>query len=410
MNELPICPTCEKPIDALSSVARVRNARVVTFCSEQCADRPETVQPEPEPEPTVEVHFAPVAVPPTAREPDLEPEIEVVRAADMVIRPRRGGRRHLIAISAAVLFGGMVIAIIGAVSPSAPSNVDAKEAPAEPVRAAAADVEASTPPEDLPLDPAKLLIAATDQLRELLDSNSPRIQRIAAMALARGGDVEALDRLDTMLENEPSALGRVEISYALARSGRDTGLAVLRRSLGHHRRDVRLDAAGALVKLGDDAGRKQLRHNLGVFTHKISVAELLARIGDEKGIALLQATLKNKRASDENKMRAAVALGRAGHEEVRDQLYAIMKDGRFQVGAADALATLGDESAVDALTEQLGTVSMRVSAALALRRLGAEVELELLADALETANDVGKVSAAEAIMILAGPEQLAERD
>lgn len=409
MTEQPNCPTCDKPIDALSSVARVRGTRVVTFCSEQCADRPETVEPEPEqPEQPEPEKVVPIVV----RRPAPEPiaEAEPVRASEMVLRPHRNGRRHLIAISAAVLLGGMVIAIIGAVSPSSPSNVDAKESPPEPVRAAAPEDEIEQPPAEQPLDPQQLLETATDHLRELLDSNSPRIQRIAAMALSRANDTEALDRLDTMLENEPSALGRVQISYVLARSGRETGRKVLLESLGHPRRDVRLDAAGALVRLGDDSGRRQLRSNLSVFTHKISVAEVLARIGDERGIALLRATLDNKRASEENKMRAAVALGRAGDESVRDQLYAIMKDGRFQVGAADALATLGDDSAVGALTEQLKTVSMRVSAALALRRLGAEVELDLLAASLETANDVGKVSAAEAIMILVGPQELSERD
>ena len=396
MTEQAICPTCEKPIDGLSSVARVRKARVVTFCSSQCADRPETVRPEPEQERDD---------PP---EPLFIPVAEPTRAIETIARPHRGGRRHLIAISAAVLLGGMVIAIIGAGSPSSPSNVEAKVSRSEPVEAQVAEVP--TAPVDVPIDPAALLVEATAQLRSLLDSNSPRIQRIAAMALARASDASALDRLDATLADEPSALGRIEIGYALARAGRESGWEVLRKSLGHPRRDVRLDAAGALIRLGDDGGRRQLRDNLGVFTHQISVAGLLARIGDEKGIALLKKTLDDRHASEENKMRAAVELGSAGDESVRDQLYAIMSDGRFQVGAAAALATIGDQSATEALTQQLGTVSMRVQSALALRRLGAKVDLEPLQTALDTGNDVGRVSAAEAILILVGPAKLSERD
>ena len=109
-------------------------------------------------------------------------------------------------------------------------------------------------------------------------------------------------------------------------------------------------------------------------------------------------------------MRAQVALGRAGDASVKPALLKILSDRRYNVGAADALAALGDEAAAPALTVQLGLSSMRVQAALWLRRLKQSVDLAPLTLALQTGDEVSRVSVAEALLILAGPESLAERD
>jgi HEAT repeat protein len=146
---------------------------------------------------------------------------------------------------------------------------------------------------------------------------------------------------------------------------------------------------------------------LNVRTHKIGAAGVLARLGDEKGLELLRSTLAGAKSAPEARMRAAVYLGLAGQAEVGDSLRKILDDGD-RVGAANALATLGDEQAVPALVEQLAIASVRVDAAVSLRRLGAEVELEPLAVALVSSDDIGKVSAAEAIIVLTDTEAPAE--
>jgi HEAT repeat protein len=82
-----------------------------------------------------------------------------------------------------------------------------------------------------------------------------------------------------------------------------------------------------------------------------------------------------------------------------------LESGRYRVGAAGALAALGDPAATATLAEQLELNAMRVSAARALRRLGAEVSLEPLALALTHDDEVSRLTAAEAILILTGPRE-----
>jgi hypothetical protein len=88
----------------------------------------------------------------------------------------------------------------------------------------------------------------------------------------------------------------------------------------------------------------------------------------------------------------------------------MLGDHRYHVGAADALAALGDRTAIGALNKQLALPSLCVRAALGLRRLGAVAERGVLLQALRSGSDPARVSAAEAILILTGPEELAERE
>src|SRR5690606_6675542 len=127
----------------------------------------------------------------------------------------------------------------------------------------------------------------------------------------------------------------------------------LREGLSSDRRDVRLDAARALAALGDDSGREALRRLLPNPRQRVGAAGLLARIGDDEGTALLRKAAQERGSSLEVRMRAAVALGLAGDESVRETLRGILADGSYRVGAAEALAALGDEAAVPALEEQL---------------------------------------------------------
>jgi HEAT repeat protein len=286
----------------------------------------------------------------------------------------------------------------GAAGPAArraPMTASARAAPVTPAAAG---------------DGTSRLAAAQAELRALMESGSPRVRRLAAQALARSKDPAALDLLKRMAREEPSQLGRIQIAYALARAGESAAREALRIQLGSERRDVRLDAARSLVQLGDDTGRKALRAMLSVEQHKVGAAGLLARLGDDEGFKALRAEAGDKRATPESRMRVQVALGRAGDESVKGALHKILSDRRYNVGAADALAALGDEAAAPALTAQLRLSSMRVQAALWLRRLKKDVDQEPLVVALESGDEMSRVSAAEALLILSGPPALAERD
>ena len=441
----------------MGSVAKIRGMKVVTYCSAACAEGravpvavsfpppapaiplspPSIVMPSPAPTPTStststttttttsttrvddgwEVPKAPVRpqrAAPVAAEAQLEAlfEAEPQRAA----RGRRN--RGVVLIAGLALVGGGVIVASqywpggGRNQPRAaegsPSGLVAGPGPAALAGAAAAtNLPPASPPR---LDRGELLERATAELRSLMGSASPRVQRIAAMALARSRDRTAIDRLRGLLAAEKNPLVRVEIGYALARAGEPVGVAELHAALGSQRRDARLDAARSLVALGDRRGAEQLRSFLSYTEYRIGAAGLLARIGEPKGTAALRQAIAARKQSPENEMRAVVALGAAGDAAVRDRLLEILRDGRYQVGAAQALAVLGDPAAVPSLLAQLDVDAFRVTAALALRRMRADVDLAPLAGALQAGNDVVRVTAAEAILVLTGPENLAERD
>jgi HEAT repeat protein len=281
-----------------------------------------------------------------------------------------------------------------------PSTTDPVDVAADP---------AGEPPAD-EIDPARLQARAVAQLESLLESPSQRVQRIAAMALARARHEASLTMLGTLMKAEARPLVVVQIAYALARAGDQRGHEVLLQSLRSKQRDVKLDAARSLVQLGDDAGASQLRGMLSYTHYRVGAAELLARLGDPAGSKALHEERDDPRGTDEVKRRATVGLGMAGEQSVRDELVAILDDGRYQVGAALALAALKDPAAVPPLINQLDIDAFRVAAAVALRRLGATVDLEPLAAALHAGNDVVRVTAAEAILILTGPAELSERD
>jgi HEAT repeat protein len=453
------CPACNAVIDpARAPVARVRGGRVVTFCSRRCADAPESEYA------ALRAQAAPAAAQPaaspagTSAAPGESASAEGVAGAAGATgddryeraerRPRGGGKRRVIALSSAILVGGMVITIINAVSPSTPvdvraaSNGGAERQPAttalpggatpgtgagQAMSGATTGTAPETAPEtttatagqaqgenaDAEAVPADPYDNALRTLIALMKSPSPRVQRIAAMALSRLGTnevPEAIDVLVRLLDEEASELGRIEIAYALARAGDRRGRQMLVASLKDERRDIRLDAARCLVQLGDDAGNTALEHLLDLPTHRLGVASMLARRGNEKGLAALREVLGDEESTNELTMRALVALGMAGDASVRDRLVEILNDGRYHVGAADALAALGDRAAIPALMHQLGLPSLRVRAALALRRLGETVPLDELDRALTQGNEAARVSAAEAILLLAGPKNLAELD
>ena len=407
------CPTCEKLIDPTHApVARIVGARIVTFCSQACASgrpeprpptEPEVSEPRPEPRPRA----APPAPTPESPTPVLAPAVD-----EPIPSLRRSSpRRVVIAISAVVILGGVGIAAFdgwkrlrAGKTAAEPATAPAPETP-EPVtpdgRAAEATAPVTRPAAPAP---AALREAAIEQLESLRRSPSQRIARLATMALAQTREPEAIEGLVAHLGTEPSELNRVAIAFALARAGDKRGLDTLVAALSASRRDVRADAAIALTRLGDRRGDKVLRSLLAIRDHKIAAAGHLARSGDDKARQMLEKIYRDEDADREARMRAAVALGAAGVDEVAGFLEETLSDGRYRVGAAASLAALGEESAREPLTRQLELNAMRVQAAEALATLGGEVDLAPLAVALTHDDEVTRVTAAEAILILTRPE------
>jgi HEAT repeat protein len=259
---------------------------------------------------------------------------------------------------------------------------------------------------------------ATEELAALVadapEGRVPRIAREAARALSRTGDQASLDLLARALAEEVSEIAQVEVAYALARGGDARGTKALVAVLKSSRRDVRADAARALVQLGDKRGVPVLENLLGLSQFRLGAAEALAPLGVPRALQVLEGVRTDEKASREDKLRALVALGRAGKADVAADLRAVLGNRQFNVGAAEALARLHDPAARPVLGEQLSVPSLQVGAALGLRRLDPSLDpapyLPGLVAAMNSGKDTAKVSAAEAILVLTGPAAIAERD
>jgi HEAT repeat protein len=465
------CPSCGGAVDPLGApVARIVGGRVVTFCSAACADgRPAPVA-APRPEPAAPTAAAPrVAVPaaaaatvpiravtarrvagavpepaavseraagvvteparrpapaPVARggadvpaallidEPDLDDEVIELRRR----RPRRrtSRRARVVALSAAIIAGGAAVAVLSTlVSPSRPTRVDAatdEHGPPVPRH-----VEPTVPAAPTA---AALYARAQRTLTDLLASPSHRVHRVVAEALSRTGDPKAIDWLAHALDTEPSAISRMEEAYALARAGDPRGRKVLVAGLGSPRRDVKSESARRLLVLGDHAGAPFMTELMGLSQNRLGAAELLARAGDAKALAVLREVASSPKAPHEAHMRAVFALARAGQPEVAAEVRAQLDDPDYGVKAAPALAYVGDRAAVPALVKQLDAPSLRVRAAVALRHLADHLDtpidravwIDHIAAALDSPRDVDQASAAEAALILFGPPTLAEHE
>jgi HEAT repeat protein len=277
-----------------------------------------------------------------------------------------------------------------------------------------------TPPAPAPAAvPTLAAPVAVDAARELLHAaitspaSSPRVQRLAAAALARTGASEAVVPLIAALPKETSNTARLDIYYALARGADRRGTDGLVASLASSSRDDKLDAARRLAMLGDKRAAAVLVPYLDVAQQRLGAAESLAYLGDARAIQTLEQIRADATASAADKAEAAVALGIAGKSSAAPALRALLTDPHFNAFAATALAELHDQAAKPVLTKQLAVPALRVEAARGLRRLDPSIDAtallpKLVAEA-KAATGAEQVQAAEAVLVLAGPPTWSER-
>ncbi len=394
-----ICPNCQRTVDALRApAAKIVGGKVMTFCSPECA---RGIKPEatPVPERVAEVAPAPAPAP-------MPPAPLPSRATDeqrfTMLEPNLHAPQHrsrkavIIAAFGTLLAAGVGGAVVQMVSPgrSSPAAaavvVTSAPAPAAPA--------AEPPPPSAPPTKEAMLARARATLEGYLADTSPRLRREAAMALSRSGHTGALEELIKQLDSEPSEVTRVAIAEALAKAGHARGREFLVASLTNTRRDIRMNAAIALAQLGDEKAKSPLKSWLTLSTHRLSAAGSLALLGDADGIAALKESLAAREA--EPRMRAAAALGKAGDASGKELLLQMIADPRYDQLAAVALARLGETSAVPVLTKVLVLSSLSVEAAIGLRRLGVDVDLSPLAAVLEHGDEVARIEAAEAVIVL----------
>lgn len=439
------CPTCGKPVDPLRAPAvGVRDGKVVGFCSKECAEaleskptpappseklqptktikRPRTEPPHPPPGGKTPAKGVPVTVPASPKDLDSGPIIEIIRettrpaqrreddsaiqiadtgTVDDYVAPEGRSKLWLVVVLVLLVGGGVAAAyFLGAFG-----GRDAKSEPA-PVQKPVV-----TPPPAPDAPPAVTPAAAVDRAKSVLAKNlksdSPRVQRVAASALARTGDGDAIAQLVAQLGKETSDIAKLEIAYAIARGGDKRGADVLAAALQAPRRDVRLEAARRLALLGDKRGTPVLTEYLDVSQLRLGAAEQLAFLADPAALKALDAVRTDPKATHDEQARATIALGYAGRRDVIPALEQLLTEKGNDAFAAAALADLHDAKSRPFLESELKRPTRRADAARALRRLDASLDpgplLPPLLAALDSAKDTEQVEAAEAVLLLAGP-------
>ena len=305
-------------------------------------------------------------------------------------------RRSSVALWA-LMGGGAALAVASSLMPGRHSQVEAS--------VSAALNELPPAKETTPAGPT-LAASARDSLLDALTGPSPRLRFLAALALSRVRHPAAEAELARVLAEDPSVLWRLEAAYALARAGRPEGLSTLVEALGARRRNVRLEAARSLASLGDPRGAKVLRAAMELNSMRLGAAEALAVLKDPGALAVLRSVLAS--GSQENRLRAAAALGRLGDPSGIELLRSIVAAGQVDLAGASALMLLGDEAGRPALEVALTRTALRVPAALALRLANATPDLTGLASVIAEGDELARMTAAEAMLILADADSACE--
>ena len=448
------CSTCGKPVDSLRAPAvRVSAGKVVPFCSKECAGQweskpvrmPAKARALPKDDhPIIEIVHEPSSgvvtsasdarktgpVQPRLRS-DVDGAFEIADTGhidDYVAydEPLHKSRTLLWVIAGVVvLVGGVAIAyslgyldrMLGkedevAAATTTTTKVVVPEPDAAVVVAPAVDAAVA-------ITPTVALERARSVLRTQLKSNSSRVQRVAASALARTGDEEARETLAQALASETNESMKIDIAYALARSGDRRGTEAILAALNKaratlDRRDPRLEVGTRLARLGDKRAISVLESSLEITQNRLGVAETLAAFREKRVIKVLEQVRNDDKSAPDEKARATIALGNAGKTEVAPALREMLPDARNNFFAAVALANLRDEAARPVLVKQLEIPSLRVQAARALRKLAPEAPvnelLPPLLGALDSNKDTEQVQIAEAILLLTGPATWSEHE
>ena len=318
----------------------------------------------------------------------------------------RTGNRALWMIGGIVLVVALAgLAYVKFAGPAKPTT------PVTPTPTAVVDAAVSADAAATP-SAADVKARALQVLTELMDSKVPRVQRVAAAALARTGDAKAITTLHTLIANEQSALAKLEMSYAIARGGDKSGRLLLQQALTSTGRDQTGDAATLLVQLHDGAETAAvatLTGFLSISQHRLSAAETLAPLRTPAAIKVLDEIAISTTIPADQRARAIIALAHAGRRDVIPQLTKLLTDPLYNAEAAIALAAVGEVSAAPVLREQLRLTSLQVSAARSLRKLAVTAPSVLpaetivaLSDALQGDKDTVRAGAAEVVLLLTG--------
>jgi len=206
-------------------------------------------------------------------------ELHDHEAIDALVEQMRGDGNPLARQGAVIALGAI-------------GDARAGEALIEALRSGAPDVRFQAALSLVQLDPA----AAVAPLRRALRDDDGEVRGNAAAALAEVGDHDSADRIAALLE-DPSPGARFEGAVALARLGDARGADVLAAHLAD--RELRFVAAEHLSRCPSVTARPALQRLLGRWlvppVLKVWAAAALVRLGDDAGRTKLLELLASRR-------------------------------------------------------------------------------------------------------------------
>ncbi|MCD6304466.1 MAG: HEAT repeat domain-containing protein [Planctomycetes bacterium] len=264
---------------------------------------------------------------------------------------------------------------------------------------------------------------------QALQDDNPAVRFAAALAIGDTKYKPALRRLLKMAadkKTEPDKRVFAVVIYALYALGNDEYAPRLAELLTDREREVRMDAALAMGRMGEPSAigpLKAILSNEQDDAVKLQLLESLARLGDTRSAEILEAYTKGYFL--DLRLAAIPALGRSGGPRVARALSDLLEERhpvRVRVSAARELARLGQTSqeAYDLCVRALehpqrvldesnlrsrraadtDAASLRCLAALALGWMGRVEAVNILQPLLKSTDGALRVAAAESILRL----------
>ncbi|MEW4487183.1 HEAT repeat domain-containing protein [Thalassoglobus sp. JC818] len=248
-------------------------------------------------------------------------------------------------------------------------------------------------------------------LREAMASDEfwPAMHAAEALTLAGYGD-EVREALEPKLPAETDDQKRCGLARELVRAGATEYTATMLEILDKEDTYGHTHAAESLFKvdaIGNGKGLKQVLRTTTDMKTKLMAAAALARSGDERAMKLLRRELKS---DDEQTFRiAAWILARIGDQSDVRQMRRNVKranDPLVKAYNEHALATLGDEAGMQALIDNLSDddPAIRTYAATFAGDARATEAKELLLQLLEDDYLDARIRAAQTLLVLSQPK------
>ena len=243
-------------------------------------------------------------------------------------------------------------------------------------------------------------VGMVDELGKDLRSPARETRADAVEGLAEVADPAMFDPLVFML-SDPVPEIRIQAAAALARIGDERGVKSILRAMDEEEPWAAQRFADALFIFGAAAVPGMCEYVMGTGRYRPLIARVLGLLGDLRSEPALIQSLQS--ADEELRMRSASALGRAGTPQAVPYLLALLRDSQWEVRAQAATALGGrlDTTAVPGLSVSLGDTAWWVRHNVAAALIEIPGGTEALREALRHPDPYAR-DAAAAVLLSSG--------